>query len=58
MTASGFEAQSSTVAHFGIKKYKKVDEVIITWPDGSTETHNNLDANTHYLIKKETSRLR
>jgi hypothetical protein len=52
MTASGFEAQSTTVAHFGIKKSKTVNEVVITWPDGSVSQYKNLEANNHYMIKK------
>ncbi len=43
-TSSGFLSSSDLRAHFGLGSLQRVDELEVTWPDGSTELFRDLPA--------------
>ncbi len=45
-------SQSELRAHFGLGALTRVDSVIITWPDGKTQTYKDLDADRFYRIEE------
>ena len=52
-SASGFDAQSSLRAHFGIAAAEVIDSVTVTWPNGDVQTHKDLKINTIYRLRKD-----
>ena len=42
---SNFTSQNPTLQLFGLNDFSQVDELVITWPDGTIETHLNIAAN-------------
>ncbi len=42
--------QMEPVAHFGLGCADMVDEVVVTWPDGTTQSLMNLKVNTNYKV--------
>lgn len=48
----GFYSSSENIAHFGLGKYSKADEVVITWNDGTMSILKNVAANQVLEINK------
>ncbi len=46
----GYQSSIEDYIHFGIGKNEKIDDVEITWPDGMTQTIQNISANTTLTI--------
>ena len=46
---SSLYGQSIQPVHFGLGDDTDINELTITWPNGTSETHLNLKANTHVL---------
>ena len=46
----GFLTQSTSRLHFGLGDSETAKRVTVRWPDGTTQSHEGLDANTRYRI--------
>lgn len=55
-TSAGFQAARPASVHFGLGERSSVDEVRVTWPDGTTSRHGSLAAGAHVLRQPEESR--
>ncbi|WP_051261670.1 CRTAC1 family protein [Desulfovibrio inopinatus] len=42
--------QMEPIAHFGLGDAQRVEEVVVTWPDGRTQCVNDLNVNTIYKV--------
>jgi len=51
-TGGGFLSTSDRRAHFGIGEAERVDSLEVTWPDGSTDRFEDLEANRDYRIQQ------
>ncbi len=51
----GYLAQSSKWLHFGLGQLDKVDQIVVTWPDGSVEQFEGVGADGRYLIQQGQS---
>jgi hypothetical protein len=51
-SASGFSSQSQRRLHFGLGENAQLDEAIISWPSGRTDTLNNPAVNQLHQIKE------
>ncbi|GAA5521028.1 CRTAC1 family protein [Aliifodinibius salicampi] len=51
-SASGFSSQSQRRLHFGLGENAQIDEAIISWPSGRTDTLNNPAVNQLHQIKE------
>lgn len=51
-SASGFSSQSQRRLHFGLGENAQIDEAIISWPSGRTDTLNNPAVNQLHEIKE------
>ena len=49
-SADGFLAQSSKRLHFGLGAAPKIQRVSVRWPDGTTQTHEEVAADSRILI--------
>ena len=47
---SGYCSQNSFVVHFGLADASIVDELEVTWPDGSVETSSDIEVNSQYTL--------
>ncbi len=47
---SGFQNGSEPVAHFGLGNATRIDSLRVVWPDGNTQSFENLETNRHYTI--------
>jgi len=50
---SGHASQSSNIFHFGLAESTSVKNIDITWPDGTKQRIDELNANEMYLIVKD-----
>ncbi|MEP1891823.1 MAG: VCBS repeat-containing protein, partial [Cyclobacteriaceae bacterium] len=61
LTTRGFESSVSPVAHFGLGKIKKLDSIIINWPNGQMQVFQNVEADRTVVVefdpKKSVSRI-
>jgi hypothetical protein len=46
-------AQNFQRLHFGLGSNTRVDRLTVRWPDGSTQTHDDLEANRILLIRQD-----
>jgi hypothetical protein len=46
----GFSHMDSLVAHFGLGTSTNIEQIIVTWPSGTVDVIENLDANSQYII--------
>lgn len=53
VSRSGFLSQPSFELHFGLGKTEMVDEVIVHWPAGGTQTIKSLDVDRQHEIVEE-----
>ncbi len=53
--ARGFESSVSNILNFGLGKNTSIDEVVIEWPDGKTNTLNNVKVNQTLKINYNSS---
>ncbi len=51
----GIASQHSLTQHFGIGSATKVDNLVVTWPSGLTQTLTNVTANTTVTITEDSS---
>lgn len=51
----GFQSSVSRVIHFGLGDQKEVDEIEVTWPDGSFSTLSEPEINQTLTLKHSTS---
>ena len=49
---SNYESQNPLVQHFGLAANSTVDQLTITWPDGSAESIENLPANQLLVVNQ------
>jgi hypothetical protein len=56
-SGQGFSHMSSLIGHFGIGTSTAIDEVIVTWPDGTVDIVTNPDINTQIIIEQGSSPL-
>ena len=52
----GFQSSVEPILHFGLGKNTKVDTVLITWPDGNTQTLTNVEGNQLISLKYSGSK--
>jgi len=48
----GFLSQSSRWISFGLGDEKKLQQLVVRWPDGTIDTFADLETNCHYRIKQ------
>ena len=48
----GFMGASDVTLHFGLGSAEKADRVVVTWPDGSKERHENIRADARVTIRQ------
>ena len=48
----GFQSSSTHNVFFGLGQVKKLDSIIVEWPDGYNQTEKNIDANQELIIKR------
>ena len=48
----GFSSTDPPILHFGLGKAARVDHMEIRWPDGTTETREDLDVNRSITIRR------
>jgi len=53
MPVRGFQSSSSDIIHFGLGKSKKIDTIIVKWPDGTISHKFNVNANQKIVINKK-----
>lgn len=51
----GFESSVSNILNFGLGENTSIDEVVVEWPDGKTNTLNNVKVNQILEIKHNSS---
>ncbi|HUV13035.1 MAG TPA: CRTAC1 family protein, partial [Acidobacteriota bacterium] len=51
--AKAIYSGSDPRAHFGLGTAKKIEQVVVRWPDGRTQSFENLSADQHYVIDQE-----
>jgi hypothetical protein len=49
---SGGSTGGNVWAHFGIGIAEEIDQVVVTWPDGSEQSFDNLAINQYWIIKQ------
>ncbi len=49
-SGTGFQNMSTITAHFGIGQATTIDQLIIRWPSGTTDTLNNVNPNQKLLV--------
>lgn len=47
---SGYISQSSKWLNFGVGRNEKLDEVLVSWPDGSTSRFEGVETNQRYAL--------
>ena len=47
-----YASQSDFRTHFGLGAATTIEEMAVTWPDGTREQHRGLAADAHYLLKR------
>ena len=47
---SGYASQNSLTLHFGLGSHEMIDQVIVRWPNGLTETYEEVTADRTYLL--------
>jgi hypothetical protein len=52
---SGYKSQNSYRVHVGLGKTNLIDELKIKWPDGTSNTYQNVVANSRYLAIQNES---
>ena len=52
----GYLAQSSKWLHFGLGNEEHVDEVVVEWPGGKTESFGNVQAGKRFLLREGSGR--
>lgn len=55
IAGSNFLSQNPLELHFGLGDAEVVDEIRITWPDGSTETHTAVAANQRLSVRQRVT---
>lgn len=48
----GYRSSHENVAHFGLGEQKKVDSVIVKWPNGRTQVLKDIESNTTVLVSE------
>ncbi|MBL9119850.1 MAG: CRTAC1 family protein [Phycisphaerae bacterium] len=48
--SASYLSQDEMTAHFGLGDSSTIDEVVVHWPDGATESHRHLSTNQTYRI--------
>jgi enediyne biosynthesis protein E4 len=51
----GFQSSVDPVLHFGLGKIKMIDSLVVSWPDGNSQTLRNVSANQVVKVKQENS---
>jgi len=51
----GFLSQSSKSLHFGVGQAEQIEQLIVRWPDGSTEQFADLPSNHRYRVVQGTA---
>jgi len=51
-------SQSSRTLHIGLGDAQRVERVAVTWPDGKTQSFENIEANALYEVLRDEPRLR
>ncbi|WP_149274631.1 VCBS repeat-containing protein [Pareuzebyella sediminis] len=46
----GFQSSVPPTIHFGVGETKKIDSLIIEWPDGNTQIMKDLSTNRQYIV--------
>jgi len=52
--AVGIYSASDPRVHFGLGPNTRIDEVVVTWLDGGTQTFTDVPADQHYLVDSKT----
>ncbi|MCP4193343.1 MAG: tetratricopeptide repeat protein [Planctomycetaceae bacterium] len=52
----GYLAQSSKWLHFGLGKDAQIKQVLVHWPDGTTDQYSDVSPNRHYLLRQGESK--
>jgi len=47
-----YRSQSPSIAHFGLNKINKIDQIEILWPSGTIQTLSNIEVNQHIIIQE------
>lgn len=55
-TTRGFQSSSEPILHFGLGQTEKIDQVLITWFDGKTETLNDITVNQMLMVEYTDAR--
>ncbi|TDE31919.1 hypothetical protein E0I61_04235 [Flavobacterium ranwuense] len=55
-TTRGFQSSSEPVIHFGYGKIRKIDSLVVIWPDKTYQTLKNVTTNQTLTIKPNSSR--
>ncbi len=48
----GYRSSQQSIAHFGLKHVKKVDTIVVSWPNGSSEARYNVPTNSTLTFKE------
>lgn len=51
----GFQSSVSPILHFGLGSVNEISELMITWPDGTTQSLNGVKANQLLEIEQESN---
>jgi hypothetical protein len=51
-SGGSYLSQHDLRIHFGLGGHQRVDKAEVLWPDGKTETLNNLTANRFYIVRE------
>lgn len=57
MPTRGFESSSEPVLNFGLGAYKKVDSLVVTWPNMKMQVLRNIKVNTTLILKESDAQL-
>ena len=56
-SSDGYLSQSTRWAHFGLGKRDSIDYVNVVWPDGDTQSFENVSPNKWYRVRQGDSKL-
>jgi len=56
MTVRGFQSSVEPVLHFGLGKYEQVEELEVTWLNGTVQKLNNLQANQVIEVRQKSGK--
>ena len=50
---TGYASQNDYELHFGLGNFSKIESLVIHWPSGEIDTHENVDINSHWVAEEQ-----